>query len=79
MILAHIWKIEEGASDVTVQDYYQPDFPERTLELDPNLTPQENADAQFRRYRKAKDSEAMARQQQEETRSAPLSRSGSAG
>lgn len=66
LILANIWKIEEGAAAVTVQDYYQPDFSERTLELDPTLTPQENAEAHFRRYRKAKDSEAMARQQQEE-------------
>jgi predicted ribosome quality control (RQC) complex YloA/Tae2 family protein len=60
LILANVWRIEPGMEAVTVQDYFDPALPETTIPLDAKLTPQENAESLFRRYRKARDSEENA-------------------
>lgn len=65
LILANLHRIEPGADSATVTDYYDPATPERTLVLDPDLTPQENAEAFFRRYRKARDGRARQQAQWE--------------
>lgn len=63
LILANLWRIESGSREVVVQDYYDPAYGDRTVELDPKLTGQENADLYFRRYRKARDAEDRALQE----------------
>lgn len=60
LILANLWRIEPEAASVTVQDYYQTDQPDRDIPLDPQLSPQENAEALFRRYRKARDNRQIS-------------------
>ncbi len=60
LLLAHLWKMETGAKEVTVQDFYSPDQSERTLLLNPKLTPQENAQSYFRRAQKARDGQERA-------------------
>ncbi len=55
LLLANLWRIQPHTKEVTLQDYYDPAFPDRAIELDAKLTPQENADSYFRRYRKARD------------------------
>ena len=60
LLLANLWRIQPHSKEVTVQDYYDPAFPDRVVELDAKLTPQENADSYFRRYRKARDAEERA-------------------
>ena len=63
LILANAWQIPLGTDRITVQDYFDPAFPNRTLELDPELNPQENAEAAFRRYRRAKSGENPVQEQ----------------
>lgn len=60
LLLAHLWKIEAGAAETTVQDFYSPDQTERTIRLNPKLNPQENAQAYFRRAHKVRDAQARA-------------------
>ena len=70
LILANIWKIRPGDAEVAVQDYFDPELREKILPLDPTRTPQENAEACFKRYRKARESANMARTQKAQTESA---------
>lgn len=62
MILANIWKIEPEDNKLLVQDYFASDLVERTIELDPKISPQENAEVYFKRYRKAKERGEVAAQ-----------------
>jgi predicted ribosome quality control (RQC) complex YloA/Tae2 family protein len=55
LLLANLWRIQHGDAEITVQDYYDPELRDRTIALNPRLTAQENADALFQRYRKARD------------------------
>jgi predicted ribosome quality control (RQC) complex YloA/Tae2 family protein len=48
-------RIPRGATQATVVDYYSPEQPTRTIALDPRLSGQENAQAYFKKYRKAKN------------------------
>ncbi|MBC7528370.1 MAG: NFACT family protein [Chthonomonadaceae bacterium] len=63
LILANVWKIEAEATEVVVQNYFLPDYPDETLSLDPDMTSQENAERLFNRYHKAKDAGEYAAQQ----------------
>ena len=49
LVLAYQHRVDRGARQMTVPGY---DGEPRTIELDPRLTPVENAQAYFRRYRK---------------------------
>ncbi len=51
LLLSYQHRVERGAKQVTVPGY---DGEPRTIDLDPTLTPVENAQATFERYRKAK-------------------------
>jgi predicted ribosome quality control (RQC) complex YloA/Tae2 family protein len=64
LLLANLWRVQSGDASVTVQDYYDPAFPDRVIPLDPKLSVQDNAEAWFRRYRKARDGQEAAREQQ---------------
>ena len=63
LILANLWKIQAGNTAVTVQDYFDPELRDRTLPLAPKISPQENAEVSFKRYRKAKESANIAQSQ----------------
>lgn len=52
LILANIYKIKQGDKSVVVTDYY--DGTEKTISLDPALTPAQNAERYYKRYNKAK-------------------------
>ncbi|HZP82599.1 MAG TPA: NFACT RNA binding domain-containing protein [Chthonomonadaceae bacterium] len=60
LLLANLWRVQPGDTAVTVQDYYDPALADRVIALDPKLSAQENADAYFRRYRKARDGQETA-------------------
>ncbi len=62
LILANIWQIMPESKQLVVQDYFNTDFAERIIDLDAVLSPQENAELYFKRYRKAKDRGEMARE-----------------
>ena len=72
LILANLWKIQAGTTSVTVQDYFDPELRDRVLPLDPKISPQENAEASFKRYRKAKESANVAQSQIEDVEKALL-------
>ncbi|AGB40884.1 putative RNA-binding protein, snRNP like protein [Halobacteroides halobius DSM 5150] len=55
LITANIYQLEKGQNKVTLQNYYN-NNQEVTIELDPELTPAENAQRYFEKYEKAKKS-----------------------
>lgn len=57
LITANLYRIKKGDGSVTVEDYYEPDCPPRTIKLDPLKTPQNNAAAMFKEYTKLKTAE----------------------
>jgi predicted ribosome quality control (RQC) complex YloA/Tae2 family protein len=54
LIQANAHGIQKGQPEVEVQNYYDPELATLRVELDTTLSPQENAEAYFRRHRKAK-------------------------
>ncbi len=63
LITANLYQIEPGSRKVKVIDYYDPACPEVELNLDVRLTPQQNAQRQFKLYTKAKNAEEHLTQQ----------------
>ena len=63
LITANLYRMERGASKVTVENYYDPDCPGMEIRLDPRLSPQENAAKYFKQYNKAKTAEKMLTEQ----------------
>ncbi|MHC4593118.1 MAG: Rqc2 family fibronectin-binding protein [Planctomycetota bacterium] len=61
-------QIQPGQSEVTVEDLFDPERPEVTIELDPSLSPQENMERLFRRYKKAKAGHGRLEERAEATR-----------
>ncbi len=57
LITANLYRIKKGDASVTVEDYYEPDCPLRTIKLDVLKTPQSNAAAMFKEYNKLKTAE----------------------
>ena len=53
LLLSQPDSVEDGASEATLTDYYDPSAAFVTFPLDPTLSRIENAEAYFRRYRKA--------------------------
>jgi predicted ribosome quality control (RQC) complex YloA/Tae2 family protein len=56
LLLASSTSIGQGAEVAVVPDYFTDDGTTREIAIDPLLTPAENAESLFRRYRKARDS-----------------------
>ena len=54
LLTANLHHIKRGQAVVEVQNYYSPDLGVLLIELDPQLTPSENAQQYFKRYTKAK-------------------------
>jgi predicted ribosome quality control (RQC) complex YloA/Tae2 family protein len=56
LIQSNVSTIQKGQERVEVQNYYVPNVALLKIELDVKLSPQENAEAYFRRHRKARSS-----------------------
>lgn len=52
LLTAHMHMAKTGDTEITVVDYYDPEQKEMEIKLDPNKTPNENAQTFFKRYRK---------------------------
>lgn len=61
LITANIYQIPARAAAVELIDYYDPEAKTVTVELDPQLTAAENAQAYFKRYTKARSGQEVAR------------------
>jgi predicted ribosome quality control (RQC) complex YloA/Tae2 family protein len=63
LLTANLHRARRGDTEVEVIDYYDPEQKPRVIALDPELTPQENAERAFRRHRKAIDAALAALEQ----------------
>ncbi|MEN6519653.1 MAG: NFACT family protein [Armatimonadota bacterium] len=66
LVLASIATIEKGQNRAQVTDYYDQEMPVIDIPLDEKLTPKENAERYFRRYRKAAEGADAAIDRQKE-------------
>ena len=57
LITANLYRAKAGEKSMTVQDFYEEDYPDICIPLDPLKTPQQNAAAYYREYTKAKTAE----------------------
>jgi predicted ribosome quality control (RQC) complex YloA/Tae2 family protein len=69
LLLANLNGVEPGADSICVPDLFLDGLGERIIELDPKMSVRENADAYFRRYRKARDGVKIQSEQREHTAS----------
>ena len=54
LLTANLHQVERGQTITEVQNYYAPDLSTLPIELDPQLSPSDNAQLYFKRYTKAK-------------------------
>lgn len=59
LLTAHMHLAKTGDTEIVVVDYYDPEQNEMTITLDPNKTPNENAQEFFKRYRKLSTSKTI--------------------
>ena len=57
LITSNLYRMERGSSKLTCENFYEEDCPSVTIQLDPLLTPQQNAAKYYKRYTKAKTAE----------------------
>ena len=57
LITANLYRAKNGADSMTVEDFYEEDYPTVTIPLDRLKTPQQNAAAYYKEYTKAKTAE----------------------
>lgn len=63
LITANLYQIAPGSRKVKVIDYFDPECPEIEINLDIRLSPQQNAQKQFKLYTKAKNAEQKLTEQ----------------
>ena len=63
LLTANLHLIEKGAQSVTVMNYYDPECPNVSIPLSTRLSPAQNAQSYYKKYRKAKVAEQYAREQ----------------
>lgn len=54
LVTANLYRLKKGMRSFECEDYYQPDSPVITIQLDPLKTPQQNAAALYKEYNKLK-------------------------
>ena len=57
LITANLYRMERGQTKLVCENYYDENCAEITIQLDPLLTPQQNAAKYYKRYTKAKTAE----------------------
>ena len=62
LITANLWRMERGHASFTTENYYDDNKP-ISIQLDPLLTPQQNAAKYYKRYAKAKAAETHLQEQ----------------
>lgn len=67
LLTANIYRIENGGASVTVENYYEPDCPQVTIELSPQLTPAKNAQRYYKLFTKLKNAEVEMEKQRKAT------------
>lgn len=65
LITANIYRITEGEKSVEVENYFDPDMNTVKIELDPSLSPSQNAQRYYKKYNKAKTAQIEASKQLE--------------
>jgi len=65
LITSNLYRMERGQNKLVCENYYEETCPEITIQLDPLLTPQQNAAKYYKRYTKAKTAEKYLREQME--------------
>jgi len=68
LIAANMYRLKKGMASFTAENFYDPGAPPITVELDPALSPAENAERYFNRYHKAKNAARQAALQLKRTR-----------
>lgn len=68
LVTANLHQIKRGEKTVEVINFYDPDAPALTIELDPTLSPAENAQRYFKKYNKLKASLKWNQEQIEKSR-----------
>ena len=63
LITANLYRMERGMASLTTENYYDESLPQVSIQLDPLLTPQQNAAKYYKRYNKAKSAEIHLREQ----------------
>ncbi len=67
LLLANLNRVRRGMKEVAVEDYYSDPPVQRTIDLDPRLSPQENAELFFRSYKKGKKGSVHTERRRAET------------
>jgi predicted ribosome quality control (RQC) complex YloA/Tae2 family protein len=65
LLTANLYKIEQGADSVTVENYYSPDGENIKIPLSPEYTPVQNSQRYYKKYSKAKTAQVEAAKQLE--------------
>jgi len=68
IITANIFRLSPGDKCLTAQNFYDPEGKEITVPLEPHLTPSENAQKFFKKYRKAQTKKRKVTEQLSEAR-----------
>ncbi|MDK2820713.1 MAG: hypothetical protein PWP31_678 [Clostridia bacterium] len=68
LITANIYRLTKGEKILRATNFYDESGKTITIELDPSLTPSENAQLYFNRYNKVKKAAKLAQEQLEQTR-----------
>lgn len=63
LITSNLYRMERGQSKLTCENFYDENCAAMTIQLDPLLTPQQNAAKYYKRYTKAKTAEKYLREQ----------------
>ncbi len=63
LLTANLYRIENGMSTITVQNYYSENMDDVTIALKPELSPSRNAQRYYKLYTKAKTAEEHSTQQ----------------
>lgn len=61
LLQANLYRIEKGATQVQVENYYEEDMPLITIKLDPAKSPAQNSQKYYKDYQRAKTADKMLR------------------
>lgn len=54
LLTANIYRMKDGMTEITVDNFYDPACPQETVKLDPSLSPSQNAQRYYKKYNKSK-------------------------